>query len=172
MHNCWGQMSFLSPTSAKDIHCTNSCFLQPTTGSWAKGLISEMTYYVSSGTLNSTSTNLTQLREGTSMKPFTSAFRDSDVSTLQLVTLKRNLNSSKMQSLNFQIWTVCYDWFASCYSIVICHVVYGVLKSRLKILILIMLCLVNISLYCMCFRGFNLCFLSICLGLFVFNSFV
>ena len=113
-----------------------------------------MTYYVSSGTLNSTSTNLTQLREGTSMKPFTSAFRDSDVSTLQLVTLKRNLNSSKMQSLNFQIWTVCYDWFASCYSIVICHVVYGVLKSRLKILILIMLCLVNISLYCMCFLGF------------------
>jgi len=32
-----------------------------------------------------------------------------------------------------------------------CQVVYKVLKSQLKILILIMLCLVNISLCCMCF---------------------
>jgi len=42
-----------------------------------------------------------------------------------------------------------------------CHVVYRVLKSQLKELILIMLCLVNISLCCMCFRGFNLCFICL-----------
>jgi len=50
-----------------------------------------------------------------------------------------------------------------------CHVVYRVLKSQLNVLILIMLCLVNISLCYMCFRGLN-CVLSVCLGLIVFNS--
>ena len=59
------------------------------------------------------------------------------------------------------IMKAIYDYGIVCQLLQYCDVVYRVLKSQLKVLILIMLCLVNISLCCMRFKGFNLCFICL-----------